>query len=325
MVISQTPLRISLLGGGTDFKGFYKEHGGAALTLAIDKCIYVIVKERFDDAIYLNYSQKEIVRSVDEIQHALIREAMRLTGVKWGVEITTLADIPSEGSGLGSSSCVAVGLLNALYAFQGIQVPSERLAEEACKIEIDILGKPIGIQDQVIAAHGNFCFAEFLKDGTVTVEKLATSAVLKRQLVSNLLLFYTDRTRSADTILKEQKSNIADKQKELCLIKDLAYKGRDAVLNGNIDQIGELLHENWLSKKRLAKGISDKEIDDMYDRALEGGAIGGKVAGAGGGGFLMLYCPREKQNSVRDALSMYRELPFMLSRDGSKIIFNINI
>ncbi len=324
MVISQTPLRVSLLGGGTDFQDFYAQHGGAVLTMAIDKCVYVVLKERFDSDIYLNYSRKEIVRSVDEIQHELVREAMRKTGVRDSIELTTMADIPSEGSGLGSSSSVTVGLLNALYVFRGIQVAPERLAEEACDIEIRILGKPIGVQDQVIAAHGNLCFIDFHKDGSVQVQRVDIPREAKRTLISNLLLFYSDRTRKADSILREQSANIPARSSELQRLRELAFSGRDAILQGDFDAVGGLLHEAWLLKKQLAGPVSDAQIDQMYEKALAAGALGGKIAGAGGGGFLLVYCPREKQNSLRQALSDYRELPFMLSRDGSKIIFNIN-
>jgi D-glycero-alpha-D-manno-heptose-7-phosphate kinase len=324
MIISQTPLRISLLGGGTDFRRFYLEHGGAVLSLGIDKYIYVIVKGRYDDAICLNYSHREVVLSTDEIQHALIREAMRKTGILRGVEITTLADIPSEGTGLGSSSSVTVGLLNAMYAYQGMQVPAERLAQEACEIEIDLLHKPIGVQDQTIAAHGNLCFVEFQKDNHVSVQKVDMTPDAKRVLVSNLLLFYTNRTRKADVILKEQESNIPDRTPELCRLRDLAYEGHAVLLDGDFDRMGSLLHESWLLKRRLASAISDPQIEDMYATARAAGATGGKVTGAGGGGFILLYCPREKQNAVRKALlGDYRELPFMLSRDGSRIVFNI--
>jgi len=324
MVISQTPLRVSLLGGGTDFKDFYMKEGGAVLSLAIDKYIYVIAKERFDDKIYLNYSKKEIIDSVTEIKHELIRESMRKTGIRSGIEVTILADVPSEGSGLGSSSSVTVGLLNAFYAYQGVQVTAEHLAREACEIEIDILGKPIGVQDQYIAAYGGICFFEFQKDGNIKVEKLPISSELKRKLVSNLLIFFTNKTRRSETILSEQKQNINNRLQELRKIRDLAYEAKEALLSGDIDKIGYLLHENWLEKKKLASNISDSEIDLMYEKAINAGALGGKISGAGGGGFLLLYCPREKQNAVRKALSDYRELPFLLSRDGSKIIFNIN-
>jgi D-glycero-alpha-D-manno-heptose-7-phosphate kinase len=324
MVISQTPLRISLLGGGTDFQDFYLQHGGAVLTMAIDKYIYVIVKDRFDDNIYVNYSKKEIVTRLDDLQHELVREAMRRTGVRGGVEITTLSDIPSEGSGLGSSSTVTVGLLNALYAHQNIQVAATKLAQDACEIEIDILGKPIGIQDQVIAAHGNVCFLEFHKSGEVEVEKLLVSAELKRELSSNIMLFFTNRTRSACSILEEQRSNIYSRNEELITLRNLAYQAKDVILKENLNEIGILLNENWQIKKRLATGISDNEIDSMYLAAIGAGATGGKVAGAGGGGFLMVYCPMANQGAVRKALRSYREMPINISRDGSKIVFNIN-
>jgi len=323
MVITQTPLRISLLGGGTDFKDFYMREGGAVLSLAIDKYVYVIAKERFDDKIYLNYSRKEIVDSVSQVRHELIRESLEKTGIKKGIEVTTLADVPSEGSGLGSSSSITVGLLNAFYSYQGEQVTAEHLAREACEIEIDILGKPIGVQDQYIAAYGGICFFEFKKDG-IKVEKLAIPSDLKRRLVSNLLIFFTNKTRKSETILSEQKRNIDSHLQELRKIRDLAYEAKEALLNGDIDKIGYLLHENWLAKKKLATNITNDEIDLMYERAMDAGSLGGKISGAGGGGFLLVYCPRERQNAVREALSDYRELPFLLSKDGSKVIFNIN-
>lgn len=324
MVITQTPLRISLLGGGTDFRDFYLKEGGAVLSLGIDKYVYVIVKERFDEKIYANYSKKEIVDSVNEIKHDLIREAMKKTGVKNGIEITTLADVPSEGSGLGSSSSITTGLLNGFYAYQGIQVTAERLAKEACEIEINRLGKPMGVQDQYIAAYGGICFFEFQMDGTIKVEKLPIPSEQKRKIVSNLLLFFTNKTRKSETILSELKKNIDSRIEELRKIRDLAYEAKESLSNGNTDRIGYLLHENWLAKKKLASNISNNEISFMYEKAIDAGALGGKISGAGGGGFLLLYCPREKQNAVREALKNYRELPFLLSRDGSKVIFNIN-
>ena len=323
MIITQTPLRVSLLGGGTDFPGFFRRHGGAVLSAGIDKYVYVIVKERFDELIYINYSQKEIVASVDEIRHDLVREAMRMTEVKHGVEITTLADIPSEGSGLGSSSSITVGLLNALHAYMGNQVTAEQLAQEACQIEREILGRPMGVQDQYIAAYGNLRFIEFRKDGSIRVQSVVMTESQKRKLVSNLLLFYTGRTRKSAPILKEQEANIDARNEQLVSIRDLAYRAKSAVENDSIDSLGEMLHENWVLKKQLASGISLTEIDRMYEQAREAGALGGKVSGAGGGGFLLLYCPRHVQDRVREALSDYRELPFMLSRYGSKVIFHM--
>jgi D-glycero-alpha-D-manno-heptose-7-phosphate kinase len=324
MVISQTPLRVSLLGGGTDFPDFYRQYGGAVLTMAIDKYVYVILKDRFDEDIYINYSKKEIVQHTEEIKHDLVREAMKKSGVLKGVELTTLADIPSEGSGLGSSSSVTVGLLNAMYAHRGFQVPAANLVSDAIDIEINILGKPIGVQDQAIVGHGNLCFIEFCKSGELKVERLEISQDAKRRLASNVLLFFTNRTRKADKILSQQSANISERIGELTYLRDLAYEGRDAVLAGDFDAIGRLLFRSWEYKRRLADGISDEQIDSMYEKAMNAGALGAKVAGAGGGGFLLVYCPREHQTALRKALEDFRELPFMIARDGSKIIFNIN-
>jgi D-glycero-alpha-D-manno-heptose-7-phosphate kinase len=324
VIISQTPLRISLLGGGTDFREFFQEHGGAVLAFGLNKFVYVILKDRFDSDVYINYSVKEIVHSVDEVKHDLVREAMRKTGICQGVEITTLADVPSGGTGLGSSSSIAVGLLNAMYAHQGIQVGAERLSREACEIEIDVLGKPIGCQDQYIAGHGGLCFIEFRRGGDVSVERLAPAPEVKNQLASSLMLFFTHRTRSADGILADQKSRVSQRLKQLGFLRDLAYRGRDALQAGDPDAIGGLLHENWVLKKELSSRISDPEIDRMYEHAIAAGALGGKIAGAGGGGFLLLYVPLGRQAAVREALNGFRELPSGLSRDGSRIIFNIN-
>ncbi len=323
MIITQTPLRISLAGGGTDFRDFYTKEGGAVVSTTIDKYVYVIVKERFDDKIYINYSRKEIVDSVEEIKHGIVREAMKKTGVEKGVEITVLADVPSEGSGLGSSSSFTVGLLNALYAHKGIFVGAEQLAAEACGIEIDALMAPIGVQDQYIAAYGGLRFFEFSKDGRVNSERLDINANEKMRLYSSLLLFFTNITRSASTVLSEQKNNIPEKVKGLKRIRDFAYMTRDCIKKGYFDDVGKLLHEGWIEKKRLASNISAPGIDKDYEKARGAGATGGKLAGAGGGGFLLLYCPLEQQNSLKRALNAMRELPFMGEKDGSKVIFNM--
>jgi D-glycero-alpha-D-manno-heptose-7-phosphate kinase len=322
MIISQTPLRISLCGGGTDFPDYYKTNEGFVISSTIDKFIYVVIKERFDDLIYIGYSQKEIVHSVDEIQHELVREAARKTGLKNGFEVSMLADIPSEGSGLGSSSSLTVGLLNAFYQYQGIQVTAEQLARVACEIEIDILNKPIGKQDQYIAAYGGLCTIKFKKDSKVEVEKLQITNELKRRVGSNLLLFFTNVTRKSSIILDEQKINIPDKLEYHDEIKDLAYKTRDYILKGDFNKIGEVLHRNWELKKCLSSNISNAFIDNMYNCALDGGATGGKIAGAGGGGFLLVYCKRNNQDRLREAMKDYREMSFFLESSGSKIIFN---
>lgn len=324
MVISKTPLRISLCGGGTDFQDYYSIEEGFVVSSAIDKYIFVIVSERFDDFIYVNYTKKEIVHSIDEIQHELVKEAMKKSGLKNGVEISMIADIPSEGSGLGSSSSLTVGLLNAFYNFQGIIVTAEQLAREACEIEIDILKKPIGKQDQYIAAYGGLRTIKFNKDGSIETHQIQLPKSLKRKLGANLLLFYTNITRASSSVLTEQKNNIKKKIKNYSEIKSLALQTAEDLKNGYVDSIGKILAENWELKKNLSSNITNGVIDEMYKKALEGGAIGGKVAGAGGGGFLLVYCQRNNQDRLREAMKEYRDIPFLLEPHGSKIIFDYN-
>jgi D-glycero-alpha-D-manno-heptose-7-phosphate kinase len=323
MIISQTPLRISFVGGGTDLKSFYHHEDGMVLSSAIDKYVYVIVKERFDDKIYINYSIKEIVDDVSEIKHQLVREAMKKVGIERGVEITTLADVPSEGSGLGSSSSITVGLLNALYNYSGRQVTLEQIAREACEIEIDICKKPIGKQDQYIAAYGGLNKITFQSDESVLMSKVPVFNTNLLILGSRLLLFYTNKTRNADVILKKQNQKTDDKREILQKMKNFVPRLERSLKNYNFNRLGKLLHENWLLKKSLVGSISNSEIDDMYNTAMEAGALGGKICGAGGGGFLLVYVPKAKQDHVRSALSDYRELPFMLDSFGSRIIFNV--
>lgn len=322
MIIVQTPLRISFFGGGTDFPSFFMEEGGCVLSSAIDKFIFLAIKERFDAKLRVGYTRTEMVDGIDEVQHELIREALRLTGIARGVEITTMGDIPSEGSGLGSSSTVTVAALHAMYAYNGEIVSAERLAREACVIEIDILKKPIGIQDQYIAAFGGLRFIEFLPEGEVNVEKINISSDARRAFNDNFLLFFTGVSRSSSSILTEQKSKIKDRFGELREIKQMAYQARAYVEAENFDALGELMHQSWELKKRLAGTISNGPINAMYEAARSAGAIGGKIAGAGGGGFLLLYVPYDRQGRVRSVLNSLQELPFRLEADGTKIIFN---
>jgi D-glycero-alpha-D-manno-heptose-7-phosphate kinase len=322
LIIVQTPLRISFFGGGTDFRAFFTQEGGCALGSAIDKYIFVTIKRRFDSKLRIGYTQTEMVDEVDQIHHELIRESLRLTRIERGVEITTMGDIPSEGSGLGSSSTVTVGALHAMYAYLGEIVPAERLAREACEIEIEILKRPIGIQDQYIAAHGGLRFFEFLPNGQVTSEKIKLSSEARRALNSNFMLFFTGMSRNSASILKEQVDNLKDHLNELREIKHMAYEARRAIETDNIDGLGVLLHQSWELKKRLAATVSNGRINEMYEAARGAGAIGGKIAGAGGGGFLLLYVPWEHQNKVRTKLSDLQELPFRLEADGTKVIFN---
>ena len=322
MIIVQTPLRVSFFGGGTDFPSFFMEEGGCVLNSAIDKFIFLTIKERFDDKLRVGYTRTEMVDKVDELQHELIRESLRTTGIMNGVEITTMGDIPSEGSGLGSSSTVTVGALHAMYAYQGEIVSAERLAREACTVEINTLKKPIGIQDQYIAAYGGLRFFEFLPNGEVKTEKINISPDARRALNDNFLLFFTGVGRKSATILKEQKRNIKDRSSELREMKEMAYQARAYVEAENFDALGGLMHQSWELKKRLGSTISNSQINDFYDAARSAGAIGGKIAGAGGGGFLLLYVPYERQNKVRKVLKDLQELPFRLESDGTKIIFN---
>lgn len=321
MIIIQTPLRVSLFGGGTDLPSFYQAEGGCVLTTAIDKAIFVMIKSRFDEKLRIGYTRTEIVDAVKDIQHELIREAMRKTGITQGVEVSTTGDIPA-GSGLGSSSSVTVGALHAMYAYKNEMVSIERLAQEACEIEIDIVGKPIGKQDQYIAAYGGLRFIEFLPDGRVTVEKIDLDLSRRRRLNESLLLYYTGITRHAETILDEQNRNAEQNLAVLREMKALAYHARQELCEGNFDAIGDLLDESWQLKKQLASKISNGTIEALYQAARKAGALGGKVTGAGGGGFLLLYCPPEKREAVRAALSNLRELPFQLENDGTKVIFN---
>jgi D-glycero-alpha-D-manno-heptose-7-phosphate kinase len=324
MVIVKTPLRISFVGGGSDMKNYYSRKAGSVVCTAIDKFVYAIVKERFDDKIYINYSRKECVDHVDEIRHDLVREAMRVTGVEKGVEITTLADIPSSGSGLGSSSSITVALLHALYAFQNVLVTAEQLASDACDIEIDTLKKPIGRQDQHAAAFGGINRFIFRQGNKTERRAVAMSSAMKRKFSSSLLLYFTGITRSADAILSKQADNlrsrkISDVMDQMVALVDPFI---DAMVRGDIETCGRLLGRNWELKQTLADGISNRAIDRMYRKALSAGALAGKVAGAGGGGFLLLIAPRERQNSVFKALEACRELPFMVEESGSKVIFD---
>ena len=322
MIITQTPLRISFAGGGTDFQGYYAQGGGAVLSSAIDKYIYVVIKQRFDSKIRVGYTRTEMVERVDQIEHELVRECLHLTGITGGVEIATMADIPSEGSGLGSSSTVTVGLLHAMYAYQGLLVTAETLAAQACRIEIEVLGKPIGKQDQYIAAYGNLRRFEFNPDETVTTHSVNLSEEKRRRLGESLMLFYTGITRQADVILSEQKANIEEKRVWLDRIKGQVADVEAAFSESNLNKVGRLMQTGWEWKKQMAGRISSPSIDALYERALDAGATGGKIAGAGGGGFLLLYCPPDRQSAVREVLAEMREMPFSLERDGSKVIFN---
>ncbi|MBU1125917.1 MAG: GHMP kinase [Candidatus Omnitrophica bacterium] len=323
MIISRTPLRVSFIGGGTDLSAFYTRETGEVISTAIDKYMYVTVNKRFDDTIRLSYTRTEIVDRIDQLRHELVRQAMKLTGVTKGIEITTIADIPAKGTGLGSSSSLTVGLLNALYAYKGKRVPTRRLAEEACRIEIDILKEPIGKQDQYIAAYGGMKHFYFKQNGEVVVEPLLVERKTLAYLQDTLLMFYTKVTRSAHSILREQKKNTGDHFEELRSLKQLVVPLRRSLEAGAVGQkeFGLVLHKGWEIKKRLARTISNTTIDRYYRKALDAGATGGKILGAGGGGFLLLYCRKEYQQKVRKALAPLACMPFAFEPEGSRIIY----
>jgi len=324
MIITQTPLRVGLVGGGTDLPDFYREHGGRVLNAAIDKYVYVVVKQRFDDEIYVNYSAKEIVSRVEDLEHELVREALHMTGIRGGLEITTLADIPSAGSGLGSSSAVTVGLLHALFAYRGRQITAEELAERACTIEIDRCRKPIGKQDQYAAAFGGICDLQFGPGDRVVVDQLALTPAVRRQVQDELLLFFTGTTRQANSILGEQKANIAERLAQLFQLRDLAGEAAAGLRAGDVDALGATVNKSWAAKRDLASGVTNSAIDEAVEAAIGAGATGAKVTGAGGGGFLLVVCPLENQRAVRQRLAHMSELPIKNEPFGSRVILNVH-
>jgi D-glycero-alpha-D-manno-heptose-7-phosphate kinase len=323
MIISKTPLRVSFVGGGTDLPAFYDEHGGAVVSSAIDKWIHVIVAPRFEGDLRVSYSRTEIVPSAGEVEHELVREALRLTGLPRGLDVLTLADVPSQGTGLGSSSAVTVGLLGALYAYQGVFRSTTELAEEACRIEIDILGKPIGRQDQYATAKGGFNFIEFMpRGGGVRVEPIVCPAQTLERLHRSLMLFYTGRQRAASDVLSGQREAIVQGSatEALLAMRNLAYEMREVLGRGDVESLGALLDRNWELKRSLVVGLSDAKVDGWYRQARQAGASGGKLLGAGAGGFLLVMAPEERQASVRTALGELREVPFHFAARGTQIV-----
>jgi D-glycero-alpha-D-manno-heptose-7-phosphate kinase len=324
MIISRTPLRISFAGGGSDLRAYYQQEAGAVVSTAIDKYIYITVNKKFDHQIRASYSVTEIVDRLSALRHELIREALRVVGIQNGIEITSISDVPSHGTGLGSSSTYTVGLLNALYAYIGRHVGAERLAREACQIEIARCGKPIGKQDQYIAAYGGLQYIQFNPDESVFVDPIICSSETKQRIQEHLLMLYTGIARSADDVLVEQTANtIKDKQRRNALrdMTQLAQELREALYRNDVESFGEILHQGWLMKRSLASSVSNSQIDDWYARARRHGAIGGKILGAGGGGFLLLYAPPERHQEIASALPGLRAVPFRFELQGSKIIY----
>ncbi len=324
MIISRTPLRISFVGGGSDLPAFYRQEPGAVVSTTIDKYIYITVNPKFDDKIRASYSKTEIVSSVDELRHELIREALKMVRINGGIEITSISDIPSRGTGLGSSSTYTVGLLNALYAHRNYFAGAERLAREACTIEIERCGRPIGKQDQYIAAYGGLQFIRFNVDESVFVDPVVCIPETRKRLQEGLLMLYTGLVRNADEILSEQSRNTqTDEEKRASLRRmvGLAEQMREALLRNDLGGFGEVLDAGWMDKRKLASGISRPCIDEWYERARAHGAIGGKILGAGGGGFLLLYAPPERHAEICEALPELRPIDFRFSPQGSKLIY----
>ena len=315
---------MSFVGGGSDMPAFYQRFGGAVVSTAINQFVYVTINKKFDDRIRVSYSRTEEARSVARIKHPLVREGMKLLGITGGIEITSIADIPARGTGLGSSSSFTVGLLHALHAYAECHAGAEQLAREACEIEIQHCGEPIGKQDQYAAAFGGLNFIQFDRDDSVLVEPIICKRQTIEQLQSHTLVFYTGITRNASTILQQQQNAVASekkKQKVMQRMVELAHQLRRDLQQNRPDALGEIVHEGWMLKKSLTPAISSGAIDDWYARARKAGAAGGKLMGAGAGGFLMFHAPPERHEAIARALRGLRRMDFRFEHQGSRIIF----
>jgi D-glycero-alpha-D-manno-heptose-7-phosphate kinase len=323
MILTKTPFRISFAGGGSDLPEFYKRGGGAVLSSTIDKAMYIALHPYFHDKIRIKYSRTEDVSSSAEIEHPLVRECLNMVGIERGMEIASFADVPA-GTGMGSSSAFTVGLLHALYARAGKNPSAAELASAACEIELERVKEPIGKQDQYAAAYGGLNFIQFHADGSVEVDAVKCSEKTREELSARLMLFYIGQERPAASILQEQSRNMADREKfrRVEEMVELAKELRAALEKDNLDSFGEILNRGWQLKRGLAEKITNEVVEANYQRAREAGADGGKLLGAGAGGFLLLSCGRQKQKQVRDALSELRELRFELSREGSQAVHN---
>jgi D-glycero-alpha-D-manno-heptose-7-phosphate kinase len=324
VIISRTPLRVSFLGGGSDLPAYYRAHGGAVLSTTVEHSVYITVSRKFDDAVRVSYSRTEEVTHASQVEHPLVRECLALLGIEGGIEITSVADIPAKGTGLGSSSSFTVGLLNALHAYCGRHATAAKLAAESCQIEIDRCGEPIGKQDQYAAAYGGLNFIRFHPDESVEVKKVICASNVIADLQARLIFFYTGMTRSASALLQQQSAEMAtsstksDAMGEMVRLAEAAYEDFCA---GNIHTLGKMLHVAWQTKRQMTSGITNGVIDGAYQAAIDAGAEGGKLLGAGGGGFLMFFAPPERHDAIRRALHPLRETPFRFAPQGSNIIF----
>ncbi len=325
MIVSRTPLRMSFVGGGSDLPSYYKRHGGAVLSTSIDQYIYVNVNRKFDEGIRVAYSKTEEVAHVSDVEHRLVRATMEMLAIPGGIEITTIADIPARGTGLGSSSSFTVGLIHALRAHLDLPVNPAELGRASCEVEIDRCGEPIGKQDQFAAAFGGLNLIVFNPDDSVEVQPVVLNENTRTELCSRVLCFYTGKVRSASAILKHQNDEVEadrNKQRSLARMVELAYVLKDELIAGNVDAFGPILHENWELKKSLSDKVSSSELDALYDAALQAGAKGGKLLGAGAGGFLMFDAPAEHHDAIAEALGGLRRVDFKLGDKGSEIIFS---
>ncbi|MDE2100199.1 MAG: galactokinase [Patescibacteria group bacterium] len=328
MIITRTPFRITLGGGGTDLPAYYSKYGGFIFAVTLDKYMFINVnKPIIDDLVRLKYSKIEVVSHRDEIEHEMAREGLRMMGIERGIEIDSLADVPA-GTGLGSSSCYAVGLLNALHAFKNDLVNREQLAQEANYLEAEILKKPVGKQDHYMAAFGGFTVLDIDTDGAVKVRRANISEDVAEDLNRNILMFYTDTSRSANEILGEQSKSVKEEKKDVVdnmhFIKDLGYKILEAAESGNITEIGKMFHEHWEHKKRVSTKMSNPKFDAIYDTARKNGALGGKISGAGGGGFFTFYV-EDNHRKFREVMRNMglREMKYRFDHEGTKIVANI--
>jgi len=324
MIISRTPFRISFVGGGTDIRSFYSEEPGQVLSTSIDKYIYVVVKRQIGIVEFkyrVNWSQVEFRNRIDDIEHPIVREALKLLEIDFPIEITTFADIPAN-TGLGSSSAFAVGLVHALHALKGEHVTKYTLASEAAQIEVDLLGRPMGKQDHYASSYGNLNVFTFHSNEVVTVDPVFYSPEVLRELEQNLLLFYTKVKRDSSYVLRIQEREAKNNRFILRQMKDLVSKLQDVLSTGNnLNRFGEILHQNWELKRSLADSITSSPIEIYYEKALKAGAIGGKLLGAGGGGFLLFYVEPQNQSAVAKALTDLFQLKFFFEGEGTRITY----
>lgn len=322
MIITRTPFRVSFVGGGSDLESFYHKSPGAVLSTTINKFMYISSHYFFDeDKVRAKYSKTETVKNVNDLKHPIIREILKKFNVKGALELSSNGDVPA-GTGLGSSSSFTVGLLHNMYTAFGKSVTKKKLAEEACEIEIEKLKEPIGKQDQYAAAFGGLNVIRFDPSGIVTVEPVHLKKETYEALQKNLIMFYTGGQRKTAKILCEMKKNIEDKKFESTKkMVELVRETRDALHDDDIEGFGEILHKNWVLKRQLASKISNRRIDLLYNKGIKNGAIGGKLLGAGGGGFLLFCCDEKNQEKLREAMQPLKELKFKLENEGSKLIY----